>query len=845
MTVTVTLFELLQEQELPELNSTARLYRHVHTGAEVLSLENDDENKVFGITFRTPPADSTGVAHILEHSVLCGSRKYPLKEPFVELIKGSLNTFLNAMTFPDKTCYPVASQNSKDFYNLIDVYLDAVFYPRLTRHIFEQEGWHYELEHLDDPLVFKGVVFNEMKGAYGSPDSVLSEYVQQSLFPDTPYGVDAGGQPQHIPDLSYEQLRQFHQTLYHPSNARIYFYGNDDPEMRLRLIEEYLKDFDRLDVDSAVALQKPFDAPRRSIHTYRVDQDDPTLKRSQMTLNWLLPETNDPQLVLALMILEHILIGTPASPLRKALLDSELGEDLAGSGFTGYLRQGYFSVGLKGIATDDAATVEELILRVLTELAAQGIDSGVIEAALNTLEFRLRENNTGGMPRGLLAMMRALNTWLHDGDPLAMLSFEGSLAAVKARLEAGERYFEGLIRDLLLNNHHRTTTILKPDPEQGPREALLERERLNTARAAMSELDLLRVIENTRQLKEIQVTPDTPEALATIPSLTLDDLERQNRLIPLETLEQQGTRVLYHDLPTMGVVYLDIGMDLHTLPQELLPYVPLFGKALLQMGTQQESYVQLAQRIGRKTGGITTRGFSSAVQGAQAASVWLFLRSKSTPDKAADMLAILQDILLTACFDDRERFRQIVLEEKAGQEAMIVPAGHRMVNLRLSGLFNEADWAEEQMDGFSYLFFLRRLIEEIKQDWPAVLARLEQMRRILINRHAMIGNVTLDEATWQEFGPQLDSFLSALPAGPLERISWSPAYSSGFEGLMIPSQVNYVGKGADLYRHGYAAHGSVAVVTNYLRTTWLWERVRVQGGGVWRLLPVRPPFRCL
>lgn len=824
-------FELLREQEIHELKTRARLFRHIKTGAELLSLENDDENKVFGITFRTPPADSTGVAHILEHAVLCGSRKYPVKEPFVELLKGSLQTFLNAMTYPDKTCYPVASQNLQDFYNLIDVYLDAVFYPRITPHIFQQEGWHYELERLEDPLLYKGVVFNEMKGAYSSPDQVLAECAQQSLFPQNTYGFDSGGDPKHIPDLTYEQFKAFHQSYYHPSNSRIFFYGNDEPNERLRLINEYLKDFDRLIIDSAVPLQPRFDQPKRLVRSYATgpesSADEP---KSMMTVNWLLAESSDPQIALSLYILSHILIGTPASPLRKALIDSGLGEDLAGVGLEGNLRQMYFSTGLKGIASEKVEAVEALIMQTLTRLAEQGIDPETVEASLNTTEFRLRENNTGSYPRGLSLMLRALIPWLHGGDPLAPLAFEAPLQAIKDRLAAKEAYFETLIKQYLLDNTHRTILLLQPDPELAQREQEIEKARLAQARAAMSEAELHSVMENTRQLKKIQETPDPPEALATIPSLKLSDLEKYNKTIPLILLEEKGTPILYHDLFTNGIIYLDVGLNLHTLPQEYLPYVPLFSRALLEIGTEKEDFVRLSQRIGRKTGGIWPTSFTSVIRETDTGIAWLFLRGKAMVTQADDLLDILRDILLTVRLDNPERFRQMVLEEKAEEEAGLVPGGHGVVNARLRSYFNEADWAAEQMGGVSYLFFLRQLAREVETAWPQVLSKLEDIRNTLLNRQAMLCNVTVDETSWPSFFPKLQAFLEALPAAPVQRTSWSPSYGTGFEGLTIPAQVNYVGKGSNVYKLGYRWHGSASVILRYLRTTWLWDRVRVQGG---------------
>ncbi len=823
-------FELVREQVIPELNSTARLYRHVKTGGKLMSLLNDDENKVFGVSFRTPPSDSTGVAHILEHSVLCGSRKYPSKEPFVELIKGSLNTFLNAFTFPDKTCYPVASQNVQDFYNLVDVYLDAVFFPRITPQVLEQEGWHYEIEAIEQPLAYKGVVFNEMKGAYSSPDDVLHRQSQQSLFPENTYGLDSGGSPKHIPDLTYTQFKSFHERFYHPSNARIFFYGDDDADERLRLLDAYLSEFEPIDVGSTVALQPRFEKPKRLTRSYAGGQEEGDAKQSMLTVNWMLDEVSDMETDLGLGILSYILLGTPASPLRKALIDSGLGEDVTGAGLVDSLRQMMFSTGLKGIDDGDADAIEALILATLRTLSRDGIDPQTIEAALNTVEFSLRENNTGSFPRGIALMIRALNTWLYDRDPLAALAFEAPLAAVKARVATSEHYFEDLIARFLLSNPHRTTLLLQPDPAQAAREAEEERVRLEHARASMSADDLAATVENTRALKLAQQTPDTPEALATIPVLTLDDLERKNKLIPLTVTESQGARVLYHDLFTNGIIYLDVGLDLHMLPSDMLPYVSLFGRALLETGVGEHDFVQLSQRIGRTTGGIWPQTFTSVIRGSRNAAAWLFLRGKAMPDKADELLNILHDVLLHARLDNQDRFRQMVLEEKAAQESRLVPGGHGVVNTRLRANFNEADWATEQIGGVSYLFFLRTLAQQIDIDWALVQSTLEQIRQILLNRTAMLINITADAATWSHFEPQLADFLRTLPTAPVSPARWVADQGARFEGLTIPAQVNYVGKGADLYRLGYKPSGAASVISKYLRTSWLWEKVRVQGG---------------
>jgi presequence protease len=823
-------FEKISEREIPELRTKAALYRHSRTGCELLSLINDDENKVFGITFRTPPADSTGVAHILEHSVLCGSRKYPLKEPFVELLKGSLKTFLNAMTYPDKTCYPVASQNVQDFYNLIDVYLDAVFYPRLNPHIFEQEGWHYELEGPDAPLMFKGVVFNEMKGARSSPDNLLAEYSQQSLFPDTPYGFDSGGDPLKIPDLTFERFKAFHEKYYHPSNGRIYFYGDDDPQTRLRLVHEYLKDFEAKEVDSAVPLQKPFSEPRTQVKTFASGGPGREAPKGMVTVNWLLDETSRVESNLALHMLDYILLGMPGSPLRKALMDSNYGEDLAGEGLGTDLRQMYFSAGLKGIDPGKAINVQSLILDTLTRLLKEGIHPHTVEAAINTTEFVLRENNTGAYPRGLLIMLRALTTWLYGEDPLSLVAFEKPLKAVREHIACGKRFFETMIDQFLIQNTHRTLLLLEPDPGLPARLEAAERERLGRARNAMSSPELNDVVVNTVTLRRMQEAPDSPEALAAIPTLRIQDLSRVNKTIPLAASHEKGVEILYHDLFTSGVAYLDVGFDLHSLPQKYIPYLSLFSRAFLEMGTEDEDYVTLTQRISRKTGGIRPIYHTSAVKAGQRSTAWLFFRAKAMAEQTRSLVDILRDVLMKVRLDNRERFRQMVLEAKARQEELLVPSGHQFVGLRLRAHFNEGGWAAEKMGGISQLFFLRDLAKAVDEGWPSVLDDLEDMKRRLVNRNAMIVNVTLDEAGWNRSQSQVKEFLEALPARSDEKETWTMGLMERHEGMTIPSQVNYAGKGADLYRAGYPFHGSAHVITRYLRNAWLWEKVRVQGG---------------
>ncbi len=821
-------FELLRDETVDEIKTRARLYRHVKSRAQLLSLSNDDENKVFGVSFGTPPQDSTGIAHIMEHSVLCGSRNYPCKEPFIELAKGSLNTFLNAMTYPDKTVYPVASQNVQDLYNLIDVYLDSVFHPSITEWTLRQEGWHYELESADAPMIFKGVVFNEMKGAYSSPERVLYKRIAQVMLPDTPYGHDSGGDPAAIPDLSYSQFKHFHETYYHPSNAQIWWYGDDAEDQRLSRLDAVLSEFDQKPIQVTLPKQPRFSAPRREAFGYDSDDVEGAAKH-YVAVNWLMSDSLDTEKTMALEVLGNILLSTSASPLRKALIDSGLGEDTIG-GFDDSQRETGFSAGLKGVNAENIDAAERLVLDTLRTLADSGIDNEMIEAAMNTMEFRLREMNTGGTPRGLALMLWALQSWLHGGDPLEPLRFEKPLAAIKARLAAGERLFENLIREYMLNNSHRVTVVLSPDKSIRERADAAENERLANVRNAMQPGELEQIIAQTHALQQMQVTPDSPEALSTIPTLTLADLDRNNKIAPIALDSSGDGQVIYHDIHTNGIAYLDFGFDMRAVAAEDVPLLGLFGQLLLGMGTDGEDFARLSRRIGRKTGGLRSGALNGVRRGTSDAAAYMLLRGKATMAQVDDLLAIIADVLLTARLDNRERFKQIVLEEKAGLEARMVPSGHSMTSLRLRARFNPSDWAIEQMAGVSYLFSIRALAQQIESDWPAVLARLERLRKALINRRAMLCNVTLDAANWAAVEPRVRALMRSLPGRAAARNEWPIASLPAHEGLTIPAQVNYVGKAANLFDLGYTLHGSAMVVNKYLGTTWLWERVRVQGG---------------
>ncbi len=821
-------FHLIEKREIEEISSKAALYEHEVTGARLFSILNDDENRVFGINFRTPPKDSTGIAHILEHSVLCGSRKYPLKEPFLELLKSSLKTFLNAMTYPDKTCYPVASQNLKDFYNLIDVYLDAVFFPLLDPYKFYQEGWHYELDSPDGELSIKGVVFNEMKGSHSSPDNLLMELSRRSLFPDTPYGFDSGGDPEEIPKLTYSEFKRFHERFYHPSNSYIFFYGDDSEEERFNIVHEYLKDFQKKRIDSIVPLQKRFSKPKKIERPYPIREGEE--EREMLTINWLLSETMDLKTNFSLHILEHILIGTPASPLRKALIDSGLGEELAGVGLEDELRQLFFSTGLKGIRSGDSSKVEDLIFSTIESLIRNGIPKDIVEASLNSVEFILRENNTGGLPRGLILMLRSLSIWLYGENPMEILCFDRYLKDIKRDLDRDRFYFENILNDLFLENTHRTVVTLKADPGFFQRKAERERQWLREIRSKMKDKEIKEIIEINRKLKKRQASPDPIDALSKLPTLSISDLEREEKEIPIEKIIDKEGTFLFHNIKTNGIIYLDMGFNLSSLPQRLLPYIPLFGRALLEMGTEKENYVSLSIRIARETGGIFPTMFISHGQDLREPIAWLFLRGKALFKQAHALMDIYRDILTIPLLNNRERFLQMVLEEKARFEEALIPSGHRIVGTRISAGLNDAGWLEEITGGISYLWFLKELKGRVEDSWDKVLEDLRSLYSEVFKRQRVIINITIDEECFIKIQDELISLFELFSDSPIRSYRWEPELSHMPEAIIFPSQVNYVGMGIDLSKYIPDFNGSYMVISRFIRNSYLWDRIRVQGG---------------
>lgn len=824
-------FKLVREVPIGSDNSTlARLFRHTQSGARLLSIQTNDENKSFGVAFSTPPSDHTGLPHILEHSVLAGSAKYPLKEPFVELLKTSHSTFLNAMTYPDMTIYPVASTNTKDLYNLIAVYLDAVFHPLLAENTFKQEGWHYELEDTNMPLSYKGVVYNEMKGYFSSPEVVLSDEIRSHLYPDTPYAFNSGGNPAHIPSLSYEQFVTFHQTYYNPTNALFFFYGDDEESERLRYLGAFLDEFSQQPPVTTIPPQARWQEPQSITLKTDMGDENEDGNKSLVSMSWLLTDVTSHDTQFELSILSRILLGMNASPLRIALLDSELGEDVIDDGLDMYAKETSFTVGLKGTLAEQTAAIESLIMNTLHDLAQEGIDPATIKAAMNATEFELRERNSGRFPRGLVLFTEILPIWIHGGDVFSAMDTDSTFQRLKDKLAHHPRLFEDHIKMFFLQNTHRLTLTLIPDPQVKVERELAERNALEAKKTQLSDTELKKIIEETKQLKQLQETPDSPEALATLPTLTLMDMNRHTKATQREHEVVAEVPVIYHPLDTNGVLYIDLALELHALPQKYLPYLALFAQALGEIGTKDQNYIQFSQRLESEIGGLAVMPFASKHFTTGENLAYLVIQSKALPHQIADLFAIWHDILHHVSFADKDRLKQMVLENKASFEMNLGMMGHMLANTRLRAHMGEAGSLNEQMNGVSSLLFLRDLAARFENDWEEIRAIFEQMHKILVNRHNSVLNVTANTTVWQEARSQLKTLLETIPNQARALHAWQFESFPKHEGLSVPTQVNFVGKGANLYELGYQLSGAHLVILKRMNLDYLWTKIRVQGG---------------
>ncbi len=824
-------FRLLNERRLEEIDSTGRILVHEKSGARLVQIANADEHRVFCIGFRTPPADNTGLPHILEHSVLCGSRRYPVKEPFVELAKGSLKTFLNAMTYPDKTIYPIASKNAKDFRNLMSVYLDAVFYPRIydSPEILMQEGWHYELDKPDGEISYKGVVYNEMKGALSVPESVLFRKVQESLFPGHVYGRESGGDPEAIPDLTQEQFLVFHRTYYHPANSFIYVYGGDHLDEDLEFLDsEYLAAFRGARVDSAIPLQAAFACPSELEGEYAVSAQESVEDKCYLSLNFATGSTKDPEVYLALDILEHLLLETQAAPLKRSLLDAGLGKDVFGSFENGIL-QPIFSIVVKNSNQREKDRFGSTAFDALRGLAARGIDKKIVEASLNAKEFALREADYRGYPKGLVYCVRVLDSWLYDADPFLHVQFNGTLDRVKQALKTD--YFERMIDRYFLSNSHRSLVVVKPRPGLAEQAAEQTRTKLRALKEKMEPGQIDALVKSTQELKARQTVPDSEKALSSIPQLRLAEVSRSIEEFPLENDSVAGFELLRHPQFANGILYLSLYFDTRAVPQNRLAFIPLLASLLGRLSTRTYNDAQLSNEINIHTGGIH---FGHTVFEENADEPRYFpkflVRSKAFPHKAAELLDLLAEILVRTKLDEAPRIREILQETRSRLEMALLSDGHSFARKRLLSYFSQAGCYGEQVSGVSFYHFIRDLETRFKQKLPEIVTGLQETARAIFNPGNLIASMTGAQSDLAQAQRRLESAVGQLGRSGAQPCDYRFDPKPRNEALMTPGKVQYVAKGFNFHRLGYSYRHTLNVLQTILGLDYLWNRVRVQGG---------------
>lgn len=824
-------FRLLEERKIEEINSIGRLFVHEKTGARLLHLQNDDDNKVFSITFRTPPVDSTGLPHILEHSVLCGSRKFKTKEPFVELAKGSLNTFLNAMTFPDKTMYPIASRNSKDFFNLIDVYLDAVFYPSIYKYpeILMQEGWHYDIVHKDDEINYKGVVYNEMKGVFSSPESILFRKISETLFPDTPYSLESGGDPEVIPELTYEHFIEFHRKYYHPSNSFIFLYGDGDIAEQLEFLNDnYLKDFDRIEVNSEIQLQAPLQKPTEMIVEYPISSDEDDREKTFLSLNWVVGKATEPDLYLAFDILEHLLLETPAAPLKKALLEARLGKDVFGA-FESSMLQPVLTVVVKNSELSKADQFEKVVFDTLNKLVKSGINKKLIEASINIKEFRLREADYRGFPKGLYYCIHSKESWLYGESPFVHLAYESALNSVKRALTSD--HFEKLISQYLINNTHRSRLMVVPKKGLEEQRAAKTRKHLSDYKASLSDQEIDRLVKQTAKLKLRQAEPDSPEALASIPLLTLDDITRETERLPLEERKKDNVTILFHPMFTSHIGYVNLYFATTSVPQTLLPYLALLANVLTKVSTEKYPYEELSNEINIHTGGIhfSVETFTQKENNVEYDPRFL-IRSKALIKRLPTLFDLLSEITSSTRFDEKQRIKETLQETKSRLEMFIFQSGHFVTTNRLSSYFSPSGWFSEHTSGLSYYQFIAGLEKNFDEQFDQISQNLKEAAKIVFNRNNLLVSFTAQESDYNTFEQLVPTVFDRLESAITAPASYDYKFEAENEGLLTPGKVQYVAKGYNFISKGFKYSGNLQVLKTVISLDYLWNRIRVQGG---------------
>lgn len=825
-------YEILDEHRVEDVQSDGFILRHKKSGARIAILSNNDDNKVFYIGFRTPPEDETGVPHIIEHTTLCGSKKFPVKDPFIELAKGSLNTFLNAMTYPDKTVYPVASCNDQDFKNLMDVYLDAVFNPNITKYeeIFKQEGWHYELTGKDDELKINGVVYNEMKGAYSSPDEVLSSQIYRSLFPDNTYSKDSGGNPEYIPKLTYEAYLDFYHKYYHPSNSYIYLYGDMDVVERLEWLDkEYLSLYDYKKVNSEINKQPAFDEIKNVEAQYSITMDDSQENKTYLSYNRVVGDTLDEMLYQAFDVLDYALVSSPGAPVKQALIDAGIGDDVYGSYDAGIL-QPVFSFVAKNANASQADEFESIIENTLKEVVKTGINKEALLAGINSSEFKFREADFGQFPKGLLFGLNCLDSWLFDDmKPFIHLECLGTFAKLRKAVDTD--YFEKLIQEYLLDNTHGSSVTVKPKRGLGnEREEALAKE-LSDYKASLSDEEIKKLIEDTEHLKKYQEEPSSDEDLRKLPMLTRADMKKNAMLFSNIEDELLDVNVVRHDIESNGIDYISFLFDAGDFAQSELGYLGFFTNALGLVSTEKYSYTDLANATNIYTGGISTGTASHPDIKDRNNFVFKFEVKLKVLEKNLDKaLELMEQMLLTSDFTDTKRLGELVAQIKARLQANLSSSGHLVAAMRSMSSFSRYALYQDELKGIAFYRSICRIEKELSESPKSVSDKLAAIAKKLFARNRMLISFTGNNEAYGNAKPSLEKVIAGFDKMSAVGNQAEVHFNTAKEAFIDASQIQYVAKTGDFICEGYEYTGALRLLRIILSYDYLWINVRVKGG---------------
>ena len=830
-------YRFVFDEKLEDLDGWGTYIVHEKSGARIALIKNEDSNKVFYIGFRTPPRNSTGVSHIIEHSVLCGSKNFPAKDSFIELAKGSLNTFLNAMTYADRTLYPVASQNDQDFKNLMHVYLDAVLFPNIysRKEIFKQEAWHYELENEDDELKLNGVVYNEMKGVFSSPEQQLLRLNQNTLFPDTSYGVESGGDPDCIPELTYEEFLEFHRNYYHPSNSYIYLYGDMDFEERLIWLDkEYLSKFDYLKVDSEIATQEGFDSLREIEAFYSIGEDENTKENTYLSLNMAVGGDKNKEIALGFQLLDYVLYEAPGAPVKQALLDAGIGKDILSQ-----INNEYLQSTISIIAKNAEASMKQEFLSViratLSKLLDEGLNEKSLRGAINLFEFRYREADYGSDPKGLIYGLRVMKSWLFNEDkPFRHLKDSSLYDKMKGYIGTG--FYERLIEDYMLNNNHASLVVLKPKVGLNKIREAEAKERLASYKKSLSNSEVQDIIRDTKLLREYQETPSTTEELESIPLLTRDDIGPDPQPIYNEEKIIDGVRVIHHELFTNEIAYFRLLFDIKDIPKELIPYLSLLTAVLGYVDTDNYSYLEYSNEVNLHTGGIYHNVISFSIKDKTDEYLpMLEIKAKVMYDKVGEAFRLINEVLYHTQLKDYKRLKEIIDEMKSRIQMMFQSSGHVVAVNRAISYYSAQGLFKELTQGVAFYDFLEDLTANYGQMKDTIITKLKELIDMVFVKDKLLVDITADKAGYEELSKELSPLIKGLCEKVSERQllgydkrALKPRCLN--EGLKAAMQIQYVARAGNYFEAGYKYTGALKVLRMILSYDYLWTNVRVKGG---------------